>query len=92
VFFWCPFLTTSLATLDLTIGVHLERVTTRAPDKVDVPNLAFDLKYTLTFKWYMVGYNVRMDTKKDFVLKRDWTMCLNFVNYCRHNSQYDGVT
>ena len=70
VSFWCPFWTTSLATHDFTIGVQLERVTTRAPHKVDVPNLVFDLKYTPIFEWYMVGNNVRTDTKKIGVEKR----------------------
>ena len=36
--------------------------------------------------WF--GVDLRMDTKKHHVFKRDWTTCTTFINHSRLNMQY----
>ena len=57
--------------------------------EVDVSNMVFDPKPTSIVEWCMVKCESKDGHQKNNVLKRDWTMCLIFVNHSRHNSQHN---
>lgn len=61
----------------------------RGEGKIDVSNLALDLKWTpILFVWRLLGCKFKNKHQKDMWWKRDRTTCLTFVNHFRFNCSH----